>query len=154
MIDHIACLPLSRVLLDQKEISSALRKVASEKRTPIRESLEDMDDKRSGHPEDELQPVSVISHHSLPPLELSHPFAEDVDVSTAPTALPKQQLLLPPDPPPSSKVCNKHIIVYSYQCSSSPISCYVYIVFVLYNMMHLNNNNIIIYMCSFMYTGI
>ena len=86
-----------RVLLDQEEVSEALLKVSSEKKPLLVESQEDRGDKRAGLPEDELQP-------SVPPLEVPLPFDEPVDVPTAPTALPKQQLLLFPDPPPASKV--------------------------------------------------
>ena len=86
-----------RVLLDQQDVSEALLKLTSEKNTPVKKIQEDKGDRRAGHPEDE-------QHPSVPPLEVPLPFAEDLDVPTAPTELPKQQLLLLPDPPPASKV--------------------------------------------------
>ena len=90
-----------RPCLQGRRINELL-KVTSKKKTPIKlkESQEDRPrgDRRVGHPEDERHP-------SVPPLEVPLPFAEDLDVPTAPTELPKQQLLLLPDPPPASKVC-------------------------------------------------
>ena len=86
-----------RVLLDQQEVSEALLKGISEKKPPLKESQEYRSDRRAGHPEDE-------QHPSVPPLEVPLPFAEAVDVPTAPTELLKQQLLQPSDPPPASKV--------------------------------------------------
>lgn len=95
-----------RVPLDQQEVSAALLKVASRKKTAVKESQEDKGDKRMGHSDDAQQPISPIHHQPVPPRELRHPYAERAAVPTAPASLAKQQLLLPPDPPPAGKVCD------------------------------------------------
>ena len=94
----------NRVPLHQAA-SAALLDVGFEKKTPTEESLGDKSDKKVGHPEDEQQRAAPIRHHPEPPTELPHPFAESVEVQTAPVATAEQELLLPPDFPPSSKVC-------------------------------------------------
>ena len=93
----------NRVPLDQAA-SAALLDVGCEKRTLTEESRGEKGDKKVGHPEDEQQRVAPIHHHPEPPTELPHPFAESVEVQTAPVATAEQELLLPPDSPPANKV--------------------------------------------------
>ena len=84
--------------------SAALLDVGFEKKTAIEESQGDKGDKKVIHPEDEQQLAAPICHHPEPPTELPHLFAESVEVQTAPVGTAEQELLLPPGPPPASKV--------------------------------------------------
>ena len=93
----------NRVPLDQAA-SAALLDVGCEKKTPTEESRGDKGDKKVGHPEDEQQRAAPFSHHPEPRTDLPHPFAESVEVQTAPVATAEQELLLLPDSPPASKV--------------------------------------------------
>ena len=102
MSDYIVYMH-NRVPLDQAA-SAALLDVDCEKRTLTEESQGDKGDKKVGHPEDEHQRAAPIRHHPEPPTALPHPFAESVEVQTAPVATAEQELLLPPDSPPASKV--------------------------------------------------
>ena len=92
-----------RVPPDQT-VSAASLQVTFEKKTLVEESQVGRTDKDVGHPEDEQQLAAPIHHHPVPPLELPHPFAETVDVSTAPAMTAEQELLLPPDSSLASKV--------------------------------------------------
>ena len=98
----------NRVPLDQAA-SAALLDTGFEKKTPIEESQGDLDDKKVEQPEDEQQLTAPTRHHPVSPTELPHPFADEssVEVPTAPPAsvTAKEELLLPPDSPPASKVC-------------------------------------------------
>ena len=89
----------------EQPVSAELLKVAFEKKIPIQEKQGDTGDKKVVHPEDEQQLTPPVRHHLVPPLDLPHSFAESTEVPTAPAAPAEQQLLLPPDPPPASKVC-------------------------------------------------
>ena len=99
-----------RVPPDQP-VSAASLQVTCEKKTPVKESQVGRTDKEVGHPKDEQQLAAPIHHHPVPPLELPRPFAETVDVSTAPAMTAKQELLLPLDSSPASKVHNIYVHV-------------------------------------------
>ena len=97
-----------RVPPDQP-VSAALLQVTFEKKTPVEEGQVGRTDTEVGHPEDEQPLAAPVHHHPVPPLELPHPFVETVDVSSAPAMTAKEELLLPPDSSPASKV---HDIMY------------------------------------------
>ena len=84
-----------------------------EKKIHIDTSQEDKGDKEVWHPEDEQQLAAPVHHHPIPPLEMPHPFAETVDVSTTSAMTAEEELLLPPDSPPSSKVCKCQLLYVS-----------------------------------------
>ena len=94
----------NRVPLDQAT-SAALLDVGFEKKTLKEESQGDKGDNKIGSQEDEQQLAAPMCHHPEPPTDLPHPFAESVEVQTAPVATAEQELLLPPDSSPASKVC-------------------------------------------------
>ena len=73
------------------------------------------------YPKDEQQLAAPVHHHPVPPLELPHPFAESVDVSTAPAMTAGQELLLPPDSSPASKV---RVNAYCCMCQLSTVGLY------------------------------
>ena len=89
----------------EQPVSAELLNVAFKKKIPIEEKQGDTGEKKVVHPEDEQQLAAPVRHHLVPPLDLPHPFAESTEVPTVPAAPAEQQLLLPPDPPPASKVC-------------------------------------------------
>ena len=98
-------------------VSAASLKVTFEKKTPVEESQVDRTDTKVGHPKDEQYPedkqqlAAPVHHHPVTPLEPPHPFVETVDVSSAPAMTAKQELLLPPDSSPASKVRNTEVNV-------------------------------------------
>ena len=97
-----------RVPLDQP-VSAASLQVAFEKKTPVEESQVGKTDEDVAHPKDEQPLAAPIHHHPVPPLEPPHPFVETVNVLTAPAKTAEQELLLPPDSYPASKVRNTYV---------------------------------------------
>ena len=125
-----------RVPPDQP-VSAALLQVTFEKKTPVKESQVSKTDEDVGHPKDE-QPLAA-HHHPVPPLEPPHPFAETVDVLTAPAMAAKQELLLPPDSYPASKVCNIYVHVNTLFLHKKHFECSFTTVEVLQKLIRYSN---------------